>query len=68
MKLTDFHFELPKHLIAQYPTAQRTDSRLLLLDGTMADCADKHFPDIIDLIDPGDPGTFIWREGYRRSD
>lgn len=54
MKLSDFHFELPRHLIAQYPTARRTDSRLLLLDGNSGAFADKHFPAIVDLIEPGD--------------
>jgi S-adenosylmethionine:tRNA ribosyltransferase-isomerase len=54
MKLSDFHFELPRHLIAQYPPARRTDSRLLLLDGNSGAFADRHFPDIVDLIEPGD--------------
>ena len=33
MLRTDFHFELPKELIAQQPTAERSASRLLTLDG-----------------------------------
>ena len=31
MKLSDFDFELPKSLVAQHPSANRTDSRLLVL-------------------------------------
>lgn len=54
MKLSDFHFELPKQLIAQYPTSKRTDSRLLVLDGKSGEYADKQFTDIIELIEPGD--------------
>ncbi|MEJ2391143.1 MAG: tRNA preQ1(34) S-adenosylmethionine ribosyltransferase-isomerase QueA [Gammaproteobacteria bacterium] len=53
MKLSDFYFELPGHLVAQYPAAQRTDSRLLFLD-QRGDYADRQFPDIVDLIEPGD--------------
>ena len=54
MKLSDFQFELPKDLIAQYPPTRRTDSRLLVLDAGSGICADRHFPDIVDLISPGD--------------
>jgi S-adenosylmethionine:tRNA ribosyltransferase-isomerase len=54
MKLADFHFDLPKNLIAQYPTANRTDSRLLLLDASSGEYADRRFTDIVDLIAPGD--------------
>jgi len=32
MKTGDFFFELPEHLIAQHPTEQRGQSRLMLLD------------------------------------
>lgn len=28
----NFHFDLPKELIAQYPTSQRTESRLMIID------------------------------------
>jgi len=54
MKLTDFNFDLPKNLIAQYPPARRTDSRLLTLDAQTGHYADKRFTDIVDLIEPGD--------------
>jgi S-adenosylmethionine:tRNA ribosyltransferase-isomerase len=32
MKTSDFSFELPEHLIAQYPPAERGQSRLMVLD------------------------------------
>lgn len=54
MKLSDFHFDLPKALIAQYPTANRTDSRLLVLNATTGDYTDKNFPDIAQYIEAGD--------------
>ena len=54
MKLSDFHFDLPKALIAQYPAAKRTDSRLLTLNARTAELADRQFTDITSLIEPGD--------------
>ncbi|MCB1586812.1 MAG: S-adenosylmethionine:tRNA ribosyltransferase-isomerase, partial [Xanthomonadales bacterium] len=32
MKKSEFYFELPQKLIAQHPTKERTQSRLLVLD------------------------------------
>ena len=32
MKTSDFYFELPKNLIAQYPTEERGQSRLMVMD------------------------------------
>ena len=37
IKLSDFDFNLPEHLIAQYPSARRTDSRLLVLKNSLID-------------------------------
>jgi S-adenosylmethionine:tRNA ribosyltransferase-isomerase len=54
MKLSDFQFDLPKDLIAQYPTSERTASRLLMLDGKSGEYADRKFTDIVDQIDTGD--------------
>jgi S-adenosylmethionine:tRNA ribosyltransferase-isomerase len=54
MKLADFHVDLPRELIAQYPTANRTDSRLLTLHAQTGEYADKQFTDIVDLLEPGD--------------
>ena len=53
MKVSDFSFELPSELIAQYPTEQRTDSRLLKVcaDKTLSDC---RFPQISDELKAGD--------------
>src|ERR1700736_5570597 len=50
MKRTDFHFELPKELIAQRPTAERSASRLLVLDGTSGTRQDIQFRDFPSLL------------------
>lgn len=54
MLVSDFHFELPDDLIARYPTAERTASRLLQLSGETGEFTDKHFSDLIDQIHEGD--------------
>lgn len=52
MKLEDFHFDLPDKLIARYPAAKRSESKLLCLQEDAL--VHKKFKDIIDLIHPGD--------------
>lgn len=54
MKLSDFNFDLPDHLIARYPTPQRTASRLLRLKGDTGQVCHGQFTDIIELLNPGD--------------
>ena len=54
MKLADFRFDLPEHLIARYPTAQRTASRLMHLKGNTGEVVHRQFADIVNLIDEGD--------------
>jgi S-adenosylmethionine:tRNA ribosyltransferase-isomerase len=53
MRRTDFYFDLPKELIAQRPTEERSASRLLALevDGTYQDLT---FRDLPSLLQPGD--------------
>ncbi len=53
MHVEQFHYDLPQGLIANQPAAQRTDSRLLVLDREGA-LDHRRFSDIIDLIEPGD--------------
>jgi len=43
MQTSDFSYELPEALIAQYPAARRTDSRLLVLN--QVGLLDRHFSD-----------------------
>jgi len=54
MQLNDFSFQLPNRLIARYPLAERTASRLLCLSGDNGDISHAHFNAIKELIHPGD--------------
>ncbi|WP_412972473.1 tRNA preQ1(34) S-adenosylmethionine ribosyltransferase-isomerase QueA [Glaciecola sp. MF2-115] len=54
MKLSDFYFDLPEHLIAKHPTEQRTQSRLLHLSGNSGEVEHKQFSNIVDLLNAGD--------------
>lgn len=54
MHRSDFHFNLPSELIAQYPLPVRTDSRLLALDGETGAVQDRLFTDLTELLQPGD--------------
>lgn len=54
MKTTDFRFDLPEDLIAQYPSKERTASRLLALEGNTGDVQDLQFTDLLGLLKPED--------------
>jgi S-adenosylmethionine:tRNA ribosyltransferase-isomerase len=54
MQRTDFHFDLPAELIAQRPLAERSASRLLVLDGESGRYRDSMFADLPALLDPKD--------------
>lgn len=54
MQLSDFDYQLPAQLIAQAPLAERSDSRLLLVDPQAGRYTDKLFTDLADLIEDGD--------------
>ncbi|RCU48775.1 tRNA preQ1(34) S-adenosylmethionine ribosyltransferase-isomerase QueA [Corallincola luteus] len=58
MQVSDFHFELPDELIARYPMADRTASRLLHLEGTDGAVHHRQFTDIESLVEPGDLVVF----------
>lgn len=49
-----FDFDLPEHLIAQSPLANRTDSRLLTLDRHSGGIGHRRFTDLADMLNPGD--------------
>jgi len=52
LRLSDFDYDLPRELIAQVPSTERTGSRLLHVDdATLADLA---FTDLPRLVAPGD--------------
>ncbi len=58
MQVSDFQFDLPDELIARYPTEERRASRLLHLDGNSGRLHDGQFPDLLDLVHPGDLMVF----------
>ena len=54
MRRADFAYELPEELIAQTPLAERSASRLLVLDGASGSLNDLSIRDLVDLVQPGD--------------
>lgn len=54
MRVSDFSFNLPEELIARYPKTERTDSRLMTLNGNSGDITDGGFTDIVDQLNAGD--------------
>jgi len=58
MKKSDFNYILPDALIAQRPLQNRSASRLLCVDRSTGQCQDKHFVDLIGLIDANDIVVF----------
>ena len=54
MQRTDFSFQLPEELIAKYPLAQRSKSRLLQLDGNTGQINHSAFENILQFVSPGD--------------
>lgn len=54
MKKQDFYFDLPQELIAQYPLANRSDSRLLTYAASQGTYGHHHFRDLDSFLQPGD--------------
>ena len=54
MKVTDFNFDLPEELIAQYPAEHREDSRMLVMGRKSGDCSIHGFKEIVNYFEPGD--------------
>ncbi len=50
MKLSLFDYDLPRHLIAQYPSRRRADSRMLVLDRSTGEITDGRFRDFPELV------------------
>lgn len=53
-KLSDFNFQLPEELIAQYPVQNRDESRLFVLDRKTGVFGHRVFREIIDYLMAGD--------------
>ncbi|MDE5659715.1 MAG: tRNA preQ1(34) S-adenosylmethionine ribosyltransferase-isomerase QueA [Muribaculaceae bacterium] len=58
MKLSQFYFDLPQELIAQYPLPERDEARLMVLDRKTGKIEHRIFKDIIDYFDDGDVMVF----------
>ncbi|MDK0863579.1 tRNA preQ1(34) S-adenosylmethionine ribosyltransferase-isomerase QueA [Clostridium perfringens] len=54
MKVSDFYFELPEELIAQYPLEKRDSSRLMVLDKKTGEIEHRKFHDILEYLTEGD--------------
>ncbi|HSS45942.1 MAG TPA: tRNA preQ1(34) S-adenosylmethionine ribosyltransferase-isomerase QueA, partial [Burkholderiales bacterium] len=58
MQTSDFEFDLPHELIAQFPPDQRSASRMLHLDGKSGELRDAWFRDLPKYVEPGDVMVF----------
>lgn len=54
MNRTDFNYELPEYLIAQYPIEKRELSKLMVLEKDTGMIVHKNFIDILDYLNEGD--------------
>lgn len=54
MKLSNFNYDLPKELLAEYPSDQRDESRLMVLHRDSGKIEHKTFKDVIDYFEDGD--------------
>ena len=54
MKLSNFNYDLPKELLAEYPSDQRDESKLMILNRDTQKIEHRLFKDIIDYFDDGD--------------
>lgn len=54
MKTSDFDYDLPEELIAQEPTANRDQCRMLVMDRVTGALEDRIFRDIKEYLRPGD--------------
>ena len=53
-RLAAYDYALPPELIAHHPPAERDGARLLVVDRTAQSISHAAFPDVVNLLDPGD--------------
>ncbi len=58
MKLSHFKFNLPDELLAEYPSEQRDEARLMVLNRKEQTIEHKKFKDVVDYFDEGDIMVF----------
>ena len=54
MKLSEFEYRYPEEQIAQYPTINRDDARLMVLHKKTGEIEHRMFSDVLDYFDDGD--------------
>jgi len=54
MKLSQFRYDLPLNLIAQHPTKNREDARMLVVNRKTGNMENKHFKDILEYFNDKD--------------
>lgn len=54
MKLSNFNFDLPAELLAEFPSENRDEARLMVVDRKTGNIEHKLFKDLIDYFDEGD--------------
>ena len=54
MKLSQFNFDLPEELIAEYPSENRDDARLMVIHRDTGEIEHRKFTDLLDYVDEGD--------------
>lgn len=54
MKLSDFKYNLPEKLIAQYPSEKRDEARLMVLNRSDESVEERQFSDVHEYIEKGD--------------
>ncbi|SFN62586.1 S-adenosylmethionine:tRNA ribosyltransferase-isomerase [Paenimyroides ummariense] len=54
MKLSNFNFNLPNELLAEFPAENRDESRLMVVNRKTGTIEHKFFKDLIDYFDEGD--------------
>ena len=68
MKLSDFDYKLPNKYLAQYPSEERDECKLMLLNRKEEKIEHLIFKDIIDFYDDGDVivlnNTKVFPQGY----
>jgi len=58
MKKSDYEYELPDHLIAQFPPAERRDARLMIVDRATETITHDWFKNLLEYLSPWDLMVF----------
>ena len=69
MKLSDFIYEVPDELVAQYPVDKRDESKLMVVDQRTGAVEHKIFKNIVELLTEKDIPAydFYLKKGFKES-